>query len=205
MKIKFARVGRLSITAAVFLFGVEIMGCSQIKSSLQPPNSPPTITTSPLSDKQQGALLQQQGVIAQQDYLRLASIQNGINQAQKVSDKDVSFLVQQLHSLPVKTSSPQKLQAENLVLGHTVGSKPKKLTPGQQRRLFDAVVPYTNSPDQWVQVSASLALASTRDLRAVPVLTRMEQSSPYPVVRLDAREWLKRLRDIQATGSEQHR
>ncbi len=181
---------------------LAISGCSQIKGALQPPDTSPSAHIVRLSDQQQGAHYQQQGVMAEQDYLHLAKIRGGMDQTQKLSDADVTFLVQQLSSLPAQTTSPNKVQAEEIVLGHTYsspGHKPKRLTPSQRSRLYNAIVPYTKSPDQWVQVEASLALAGTRDSRAIPVLEHMAQNSPYSVVRLDANTWLKRLKEVHVT------
>lgn len=193
---------RLAAAAFTALSVVTTLaGCSHIKAAFQSP-TPSAPAPARLSDAQQGALHQQQGVIAKQDYLRLVTIQDGINRTQKVSDDDVVFIVRQLNSLPVQNTSKNAAEAQKLVLGHTVGAKPKQLTPSQRGRLYTAILPYTSSPDQWVQVAASLALASTRDPRAIPVLQRMAQSSQYSVVRLDAGTWLKRLREAGVTSGQ---
>ena len=179
-----------------------LVGCGHVKDALSPPDSSPPAHIIHLSDQQQGALYQQQGVIAKSSYIRLAQIQDGVNKTQRVSDGDVTFLVQQLGSLPARTTSPTKIQAENVVLAHVVGDKPKHLTPSQRTRLYGAILPYIGSSDPQVQVGASLALASTRDPRAVAVLQGMARSSPYPVVRLDAKEWLKSFREAHVTSGK---
>ena len=181
---------------------MALAGCGKIKDALQSPPAP-TPATVYLSDAQKGDLYQQQGVIAKQDYLHLVRIQDGINQTQKVSDEDMAFIVRELNSLPVQNTSKTAAQAQHLVLDHTYaspGHKPKRLTPSQRSRLYNAILPYTSSSDQWVQVDASLALAGTRDPRAIPILKHMAQSSPYSVVRLDAKEWLKALRKAGVTA-----
>lgn len=194
------------VAASVALPVIAVLtGCSHIKAAFQSPDSTPPAHIVHLPDEQQGALYQQQGVIAKQDYLRLVKIQAGIDRAQKVSDEDVAFIAQQLNARPVQDTSKNAVQAQHLILDHTYaspGHKPKRLTPSQRGRLYDAILPYTSSSDQWVQVDASLALAGTRDPRAIKVLEHMAQSSPYSVVRLDAKEWLKGLKKVGVTSEK---
>jgi len=196
-------VGAASVTLSLV---VSFAGCSRIKSALQPPTpSPSTPAPVRLSDAQQGALYQQQGIIAKQDYLHLVRVQDGINRAQTISDEDVAFIEQQLSARPVQDTSRNAVQAQDLILWHThasAGHKPKRLTPAHQVRLYKAILPYTSSSDQGVQVDASLALATTRDPRAIKVLEHMAQSSPYSVVRLDAKTWLKRLTEVGVTAEQ---
>ena len=182
-----------------------LAGCSHVKAAFQSPESSPPVQTPHLPDQQQGALYQQQGVMTKQDYLRLVKIQDGIDRTQRISDEDVAFIARELNSLPVQNTSKSAVQAQEMVLAHTYaspGHKPKQLTPSQRGRLYNAILPYTGSSDQWVQVGASLALAGTRDPRAIGVLNRMAQSSQYPVVRMDARTWLKRLRGVGVTADK---
>lgn len=196
---------RFSATASVALpMVVALAGCSHIKAAFQSP-TPSAPATVRLSDAQQGALYQQQGVIAKQDYLHLVKIQENIDRTQKVSDEDVAFITRELNSLPVQISSKNAVQAQDLILWHTYaspGHKPKHLTPTQRSRLYSAILPYTGSSDQGVQVNASLALAGTRDPRAIKVLEHMAQSSQYSLVRMDARAWLKRLREVGVTADK---
>ena len=173
---------RLAATVSVALpVVVALAGCSHIKAAFQSPTpSAPAIVR--LSDAQQGVLYQKQGVIAKQDYLRLVKIQNGIDRTQKLSDEDVEYITRELNALPVQNTSKNVAQAQDLVLWHTYaspGHKPKRLTPTQRSRLYSAILPYTSSSDQGVQVNASLALAGTRDPRAIKVLEHMAQSSQY--------------------------
>lgn len=182
-----------------------LAGCSHIKAAFQSPDSSPPAHIIHLSDDQQGALYQQQGVIVKQDYLRLVKIQDGINRTQRVSDADVAFIARQLNARPFQDTSKNAVQAQHLILDHTYaspGHKPKRLTPSQRSRLYNAILPYTSSPDKWVQVDASLALAGTRDPRAIKVLEHMAQSSPYSVVRLDAKTWLKSLQKAGVTSGQ---
>jgi hypothetical protein len=140
--------------------------------------------------------------MAEQDYLHLVKIQNGINTTQTISDRDVDFLVQQLKSLPVQNTSKNAVQAQDLVLAHTYaspGHKPKRLTPSQRSRLYNAILPYANSTDEGVQVNTTLALAGTRDPRAIKVLENLARNSPRPLVRLDAAAFLKQLRKVLAS------
>ena len=195
----------IGIACFTLCLGFAAAGCTTVKGAFSVPDTSPPVHFVGASPEQQGALYQQQGVMTKQDYLRLTKIQEGIDQTQKVSDEDVAFLQQRLGSLPVQGASPTEIQAENFVISHTYGSlghKPKHLTPSQRSRLYNAIVPFTRSPDQWVEVNASLALASTRDPRAVFVLEGMAQNSPYPVVRLDANAWLKRLRALPLTSGQ---
>jgi len=197
---------RLAATACVALPTVfALAGCSRIKAAFQSPDSTPPARIVHLPDDQQGALYQQQRVIAKQDYLHLVKIQEGINRTQKASDEDVAFIAQQLNARPVQATSKNAVQAQHLILDHTYaspGHKPKRLTPSQRSRLYNAILPYTSSSDQWVQVDASLALAGTRDPRAIKVLEHMAQSSQYSVVRLDATTWLKSLREAGVTSGQ---
>lgn len=135
----------------------------------------------------------------QKDYQRLVSIQQEINQTQQISDADVTFLVRELNLFPTQNTSSNSLSAANFVLDHTYGLKPKRLTLSQSRRLYDAIVPYTRIPDSNTQVNAALALASTRDPRAVSRLQNLVWSSPYPVVRLSAKNFLARLQQVLAS------
>lgn len=195
-----ARFTGVGVTALSML--VALAGCSHIKGAFQSPDSSPPAHIIHLPDAQQGALYQQQGIMAKQDYLRLVKIQDGIDRTQKVSDGDVAFIARELNSLPVQNTAKNAVQAQHLVLDHTYaspGHKPKRLTPSQRSRLYNAILPYTSSSDQWVQVDASLALAGTRDPRAIPVLKHMAQSSQYSVVRLDAAAFLKQLRKVLAS------
>ena len=199
-------VCRPVVFCAIAAFSAPMLaGCGTVKGALTPPDSTPPAHIVRLSAPQQAALYQQEGVMAASDYLRLVRIQNGIDRTQRLSDADVAFVVRQLAPLPVRNPSPAQVQAENVILSHTYGSpghRPKQLTISQRNRLYTAIVPFTGSTDQWVQVGSSLALAGTRDPRAVPVLQRMAQSSPYAVVRLDANEWLKRLRAVGVTAGK---
>lgn len=200
---------RLAATASGALPVVAALaGCSHIKAAFQSPDSSPPAHIVHLSDEQQGTLYQQQGVIAKQDYLRLVKIQDGIDRTQKVSDGDVAFIAHQLNARPAQDTSKNAVQAQDLVLWHTYaspGHKPKQLTPSQRGHLYDAILPYTSSSDQAVQVNASLALAGTRDPRAIKVLEHMAQSSQYSLVRLDAKAWLKRLREVGVTTDKTNR
>ncbi len=137
-----------------------------------------------------------QSVVTQKEYLHLVKIQQGINQSQRLSDADVTFLVSELNSLSPQSISLNQLMAANLVLAHTYGIKPKITTLSQRHRLYDAIVPYTYIPDSATEVNASLALASTRDPRAVARLENLAWSSPYPVVRLSANNFLMQLQKV---------
>ncbi len=139
-------------------------------------------------------------MIAPKDYQCLVSIQQEINQTQQVSDPDVTFLVKELSLFPPQNISPNSRAAANFVLDHTYGLKPKRLTPSQRRRLYNAIVPYTRTPDSATEVNASLALASTRDPRAISRLQNLVGSSPYPVVRLSAKDFLARLQKVLASS-----
>jgi len=140
-------------------------------------------------------------LIAPKDYQRLVSFQQKINQTQQVSDADVTFLVKEFSSFPPQNTSLNNLTAANFVLDHTYtyGPKHKRLTPSQRRRLYDAIVPYTRTPDSPTEVNASLALASTRDSRATGRLQNLVWSSPYPTVRLSAKVFLAQLRKVLAS------
>jgi hypothetical protein len=196
---------RLIVPGAVLAIAVALAGCGRLKETFQPPDSSPATPTVHLSDQQQGAFYQQQGIIGKQEYLRLVKIQDGIDKTQTVSDEDVTFIVHQLSLRPAQNISKNAAQAQHLVLHNTYaspGHKPKHLTASQRSRLYNAIVPYTGSADQWVEVDASLALAGTHDPRAIPVLERMAQSSPYSVVRLDAKTWLEALRKVGITAKK---
>jgi hypothetical protein len=193
------------ISGAVFAIAVALAGCSRLKETFQPPDSSPATPTVHLSDQQQGALYQQQGIIGKQDYLQLVKIQEGIDKTQAMSDEDIAFIVHELSLRPAQNISKNAVQAQRLVLDRTYaspGHKPKHLTASQRSRLYDAIVPYTSSADQGVEVEASLALAGTRDPRAIPVLEHMAQSSPYSVVRMDAQAWLTALRKVGVTAKK---
>ena len=182
-----------------------LAGCSRLKETFQPPDSSPATATVTLSDEQQGGVYQQQGIIGKQNYLRLVKIREGIDKTQTVSDEDIAFIAHQLSMRPVQNISKNAVQAQHLVLDHTYaspGHKPKHLTVSQRSRLYNAILPYTSSADQWVEVDASLALAGTRDPRAIPVLEHMAQSSPYSVVRLDAKTWLVALQKVGVTAGK---
>ncbi len=140
--------------------------------------------------------------MAKQDYLRLVKIQNGIDRTHKVSDEDVAFIARELNSLPVQNTSKNAAKAQDLVLAHTYaspGHKPKQLTPTQRNILYNAILPYTNSRDEGVQVNSTLALAGTRDQRAIKVLDNLARNSPHPLVRLDAAAFLNQLRKVLAS------
>jgi len=141
-------------------------------------------------------------MIAPRDYQRLVSIQQEIKQTQQVSDADVTFLVKELSLFPPQNTSSNGLAAANFVLSHTYDLKPKRLTPSQRRRLYNAIVPYTRVPDSPTEVNASLALASTRDPRAIGRLQNLVWSSPYPTVRLSAKDFLAQLRKVLASPSK---
>ncbi len=140
-------------------------------------------------------------LIAPKDYQRLVSFQQKINQTQQVSDADVTFLVKEFSSFPPQNTSLNNLTAANFVLDHTYtyGPTHKRLTPSLRRRLYDAIVPYTRTPDSPTEVNASLALASTRDPRATGRLQNLVWSSPYPTVRLSAKVFLAQLRKVLAS------
>ena len=180
---------------------VALAGCGRVRTALQPP-APPAPAPARLSDAQQGALYQRQGVIAKQDYLRLVRIQDGINRTQAVSQEDADFLVRQLKSRPVQTASRNVIEAENIVLCHTYGTKPKRLTHSQSQRLYNAILPYAQSPDEGIQVNTTLALASTRDPRAIKVLQTLSQQGRSPLVRRDAAYFLKQLRKALASSGK---
>jgi hypothetical protein len=142
-----------------------------------------------------------QSLLTKQDYRRLVYIRQEIDGTQKLSDADVTFLVSELHSLPPQNTSPNEATALSLVFSHIQGSKPKLLTSVQSRRLYDAIVPYLRSPDQWTQVAAAGALASTHDPRAVSRLESLAWSSPSLDVRSSVGDDLLRLqRTLLVTG-----
>lgn len=140
-----------------------------------------------------------QSFFGQKDYQRLISIQQEISQTQQISDSDVTFFVKELRLFPPQNTSPNSLAAANFVLSHTVGLKPKRLTPFQSRRLYDAIVPYTRIPDSDTQVNAALALTATHDPRAIGRLQNLVWSSPYPVVRLSAKVFLTQPHKVPAS------
>lgn len=171
-----------------------LSGCGHVKPLSQPTSVYQSSGSSPSPFKNY------QSFFSQKDYQRLVGIQQEISQTQQISDADVTFLVRELSLFPPQNTTPNGLAAANFVLSHTYDLKPKRLTPSQSRRLYNAIVPYTRIPDSPTEVNASLALASTRDPRAIGRLQNLVRNSPYPTVRLSAKDFLAQLQRVLASS-----
>ena len=176
-------------SAVVFI----LSGCAHVKPL------PQTVQVYQASGSRPSLFKDYRSLFSQKDYQRLVSIQQEINQTQRISDADVTFLVRELSLFPPQNTSSNSLAAANFVLDHTYGLKPKRLTLSQSRRLYNAVVPYTRILDSGTQVNAALALTATHDPRAIGRLQNLVWSSPYPVVRLSAKVFLGRPQKVVAS------
>lgn len=180
------------IIGASFAVVFALPGCGHVKQT-----SPATLVyQAPGSRPSRTSQRNYPSFFGQKDYQRLVGIQQEISRTQQISDADVTFLIKELRLFPPQNTSPNSLAAANFVLSHTYDLKPKRLTPTQSHRLYDAIVPYTRTPDSATEVDAALALASTREPRAIGRLQNLTWSSPYPTVRLSAKDFLAQLRKV---------
>lgn len=174
----------LLLTVAV---PVPLSGCARLNAAADTP-LPPTAAT-PREEPASGlnSLLvdtQRRGALAMDDHARLIQMQTTIYKAHRISDADLDFWVSLLHAGPLQDTPGAWSLFHTLVLGDAVGTK--RLTPPQQRKMYDAVLPYT----------ADAAYARDRDPSHPEMSDRLRTGSKDIAIRL-----LAQTRDPRAAGT----
>ena len=149
---------------------------------------------------------QQVGILSIEDFTRLDKIHTTLVQNHTMSDADLDFWVALLNRGPLKNTPSNWSFFHGQVLGHAFGNK--HLTPSQQKKMFDAVLPYVSdaayardidpkdTDPAYVEISqvntvdkkfiAVKLLEQTGDPRTVRTLEHVAQSDPSPRIRRTA-------------------
>ena len=85
---------------------------------------------------------EQKGILSASDQARLFKISTYIAKRQEISDDDLDFWIALLHRGPLKDTPSNRIGFYTDVLSD--GSGRKHLTPSQQQKMYDAVLPYVS-------------------------------------------------------------
>ncbi len=151
---------------------------------------------------------EQKGILRASDYARLAQVSDAIQRQHVMSDADLDFWIALLQQGPLKDTPSNRMGFYSIVMGCGVGRK--HLTPAQQGKMYDAVLPYvsdtayakaidptdthTDPADPLSQQSlrtgaediAVILLMETNDPRALSELKSISENSPAPRLRREA-------------------
>ena len=157
---------------------------------------------------------ERKGVLSASDMARLAKISAYIQQRQEMSDADLDFWVALLHRGPLKDTPSNWGLFYASVFGLADGRK--HLSPSQQQKMYDAVLPYvsdavyTKAMDLSYKVdsgdptspqslrtghekSAIILLAQTHDPRALGKLDAIAHDDIHPELRQTASDYHDKL------------
>ena len=151
---------------------------------------------------------ERKGILSANDYARLGQVSAAIENQHQITDADLDSWVAVLQKGPLKDTPSNRMGFNSIVLGLGVGRK--HLTPPQQEKMYNAVLPFVSDAayakaidpsdtradpsDPTTQKNlmigeeeiAVMLLAETRDPRALSVLKDLAQNSPYPHLRRTA-------------------
>ncbi len=145
---------------------------------------------------------ERKGILSTIDYARLAQVSDTIQHQHQMTDADLDSWIAVLQKGPLKDTPSNRMGFDSIVLGLGIGRK--NLTPSQQEKMYNAVLPFVSDAayakaldpsdtrsdpsDPTTQKNlmigseetAAMLLAETRDPRALGVLKDLAQHSPYP-------------------------
>jgi hypothetical protein len=114
--------------------GLVLFGCS-----CQPATSVPKITAQEQRQRSEiGKGMEQSGVIAEKDYVRLRGVIDGIRHNGSISDRDLDW------SLALLKQSSEPLARSRILTGL---STLKRCSASQKAKILAALPPYVNSPN----------------------------------------------------------
>lgn len=172
------------ITAFILSLTLLSIGCHQRQARQIQDNTP-------FPDKE--------ALLSGPEYTKLVAIQTKIYKEHRMNDVDLSLVESLLKAHPPVENSFNETERHRRIL-MMIGGK-KTLTPMQADRLFNLASPFLTDKNEWVRSTAIPVVASTRSLRALPLLENMAKTDESAYVVKSASGYASKLRQSLTIGS----
>lgn len=128
----------LSLGVAVIALAAGLVGCTN--------NSQPITDTIPTAEMQsRGAKMQQEGIMSQNDYVRIDGLAHQVSQTHAISDADLDWTVAHLST---QNNSIARARSFNTL------SYIRPMSAAQQEKIRPVIAPYLTSTDKLDQLGA---------------------------------------------------